>query len=236
MIKDNYRKMKIESELQNLMREGKTREEATSIMFQKYGQDNFNYIIETYLMPFNEISKEIERFDSSNPRLDELLFIKELCNRYNVDRKTIIERIQNVRMINKVKPLETREELQRLKYKREMLQSRRKDINRPLSCSEKKAYFFGLLGTSIASLAIFYPESPLLVALITMAYAAGIPSIKTDLEMKEDKNIINQLVDLDSEIEFFEEKLDRKTLDVKGKDIDSTYEVVLVKKNTKKLN
>ena len=69
-----------------------------------------------------------------------------------------------------------------------------------------------------------------------MAYASGLPSIKTDLEMREDQNIINQLVDLDSEIECFEEKLDRKTLDVKGKDIDSTDEVVLVKKNTKKLN
>lgn len=211
MIKETYKKIEIENELKKLVDEGNTREEAISILIEKHG-NCLNYIIEAYLMPFDEISKDIERYDNSNPILDELLFIKELCNRYNVDRKTIIERIQNVRMINKVKPLETREELQRLKYKREMLQNRRINITKPVSQNEKVAHVLGTLATSIASLILFYPESPLLVVLITMAYAAGIPSIKTDLAIKEDKNIVNELVDLDSEIEFLEEKLDEKAL------------------------
>lgn len=212
MIKGKYKKIAIENELQKLIEEGKTREEATSIVIEKYGQDSLNYIIEAYLMPFDEISKEIDRYDNSRPRLDAVLFVKELCVRYNVDRKAIIERIQDVRRMNRVKSVETHEELQKLKYKREMLQSRRKDITEPISQNEKVAHVLGTLATSIVSLMLFYPESPLLVALITMAYSVGVPSIKMDLEMKKDKDIVNELVDLDSEIEFLEEKLDEKTL------------------------
>lgn len=211
MLKEKYKKIEIENELKELVDEGKTREEAISILIEKHG-NCLNYILEAYLMPFDEINKEIERYDNSRPRLDELLFIKELCDRYNVDRKAIIERIQNVRMINRVKPLETHENLERLKYKREMLQSRREDINRPMSPNEKVAYILGILATSITSLMFFYPESPVLVALITMAYAAGVPSIKTDLMIKKDKDIVNELVELDGEIEFLEEKLDEKRL------------------------
>ena len=211
MLKEKYKKIEIENELKELVNEGKTREEAISILIEKHG-NCLNYILEAYLMPFDEINKEIERYDNSRPRLDALLFIKELCDRYNVDRKAIIERIQNVRMINRVKPLETHENLERLKYKREMLQSRREDINRPMSPNEKVAYILGILATSITSLMLFYPESPVLVALITMAYAAGVPSIKTDLMIKKDKDIVNELVELDGEIEFLEEKLDEKRL------------------------
>lgn len=212
MIKGKYKKIAIEDELQKLIEEGKSREEATSIVIEKYGQDSLNYIIEAYLMPFDEISKEIDRYDNSRPRLDAVLFVKELCVRYNVDRKAIIERIQDVRSMNKVKLLETHEELQRLKYKREMLESRRINITEPISQNEKVAHVLGTLGTSIASLMLFYPESPLLVALITMAYSIGIPSIKTDIAIKKDRDVVNELVDLDSEIEFLEEKLDEKTL------------------------
>lgn len=207
-----YEKIGIESELQKLVEEGKTREEAISILIEKHGQNSLNYIIEAYLMPFDEINKEIERYDNSKPRLDAVLFVKELCVRYNVDRKAIIERIQNVRMMNRAKSVETHEELQKLKYKREMLQSRRENINESLSTSEKTRYTLGLLGTSIASLILFYPESPLLVALITMAYATGVPAIRTDLVLKNDKKIVDELVELDKEIEFFEERLEEKTL------------------------
>lgn len=211
MRKEIYKRMNLESELSALINEGKTREEAISILIEKHG-DCLNYILEAYLMPFDEIDKEIERYDNSKPRLDELLFIKGLCVRYNVDRKAIIERIQNVRSMNRVKSLETHEELERLKAKREMLQSRREDITEPLSPNEKVAHVLGTLTTSIASLMLFYPESPVLVALITMAYAAGIPSIRTDLMMRKDKDIVNELVELDGEIEFLEEKLDEKSL------------------------
>ena len=59
------------------------------------------YLYEAYLMPIEEISKEIKRYDSSRPRLDELKFVNDLCKRYNVDRRTIVKRIQNVRTVNR---------------------------------------------------------------------------------------------------------------------------------------
>lgn len=59
------------------------------------------YLYEAYLMPIEEISKEIKRYDSSSPRLDELKFVNDLCKRYNVDRRTIVKRIQNVRTVNR---------------------------------------------------------------------------------------------------------------------------------------
>lgn len=207
-----YEKIKIESEILKLIEEGKTREESISILIEKHGQNSLNYLIEAYLMPFDEINKEIERYDNSDSRLDEVRFVNELCKRYNVDRKAIIERIQNVRMINRIGFVNNEERLQLLKYKREMLQSRRENINEPLSISEKTKYTLGLLGTSIVSLILFYPESPLLVALITMAYATGVPAIKTELMLKNDKMIVDELVELDKEIEFFEERLEEKTL------------------------
>ena len=211
MLKGKYKKIEIENELKELVNEGKTREEAISILIEKHG-NCLNYILEAYLMPFDEINKEIDRYDNSRPRLDEVLFVKELCERYNVDRKAIIERIQDVRSMNKIKSLEPYEELQRLKYKRQMLQSRRININEPISQNEKVAHVLGTLATSVTALMLFYPESPLLVALITMAYSIGIPSIKADIAIKKDKNTVNELVDLDSEIEFLEEKINEKTL------------------------
>ena len=211
MRKEIYKRMDLEKELSKLINDGKTREEAISILIEKYG-NCLNYILEAYLMPFDEISKEIERYDNSKPRLDELLFIKELCKRYNVDRKAIIERIQNIRCMNRLKTLETHEELEILKIKREEIQNRRQNVDTSLSQNEKTAYVLGMLATSFTSLMLFYPESPVLVALITMAYAVGVPSIKTDLAIKKDKDIVNELVELDGEIEFLEEKLDEKNL------------------------
>jgi len=61
----------------------------------------YRYILEAYQIPIEEISKEIKRYDSSRPKLDEIKFVNELCKKYDVDRKTIIQRIQNVRRISR---------------------------------------------------------------------------------------------------------------------------------------
>ena len=59
------------------------------------------YIYEAYQMPIDEISKEIKKYDSSSPKLDAVKFVDDICERYNVDRKIVVQRIQNVRKINK---------------------------------------------------------------------------------------------------------------------------------------
>lgn len=52
-------------------------------------------------MPIEQISRAIKMYDSSSPKLDAVKFVDDLCERYGVDRETIVKRIQNVRRINK---------------------------------------------------------------------------------------------------------------------------------------
>lgn len=94
--------------------DNKLNERELNILFTKlrYEDDetlslkDLEYLVNAYLMPFDEIEKAIERYDSSFPSLDELLFVRELAEHYNVDRHKIIKRIQEVRKINELKKRE----------------------------------------------------------------------------------------------------------------------------------
>lgn len=65
------------------------------------------YLTYAYIMPIEEIEKEIERYDNSKPKLDELKFISELVTLYNVEKYKVIRRIQEIRMINRVKQMDS---------------------------------------------------------------------------------------------------------------------------------
>lgn len=52
-------------------------------------------------IPFLDIERDLIRYDNSSPKLDELKFVSDLMNKYNVDRTTIITRIRQIRRINK---------------------------------------------------------------------------------------------------------------------------------------
>ena len=52
-----------------------------------------------------EISKEVDRYDSSSPKLDELKFVDDLSKKYNVEIFMIIRRIKDVRKINQFKQI-----------------------------------------------------------------------------------------------------------------------------------
>lgn len=96
------RKVEIEVEFLKSLNMHENRDKALTDMILKVKTiEESEYLYEVYLMPIEEISKEIKRYDSSIPKLDELKFVNELCKRYNVDRKAIIKRIQNVRRINR---------------------------------------------------------------------------------------------------------------------------------------
>lgn len=58
-----------------------------------------NYLILAYLLPKEEIEEAINLYDNTRPRVDELLFVHSLSIKYNVDKNTIIKRIQQVRRI-----------------------------------------------------------------------------------------------------------------------------------------
>ena len=52
------------------------------------------------IMPIDEISAAIKKYDESCPKLDEIKFVKDLSNKYNVSKNDVILRIQYVRRIN----------------------------------------------------------------------------------------------------------------------------------------
>jgi len=66
-------------------------------------EQDINYITAAYIMPLQEIQKSLQKYDESIPKLDELMFIQELQEKYGQDRKGVIRRIQEVRKINQVR-------------------------------------------------------------------------------------------------------------------------------------
>ena len=96
------RKVKIEAEFAKSLSVYENRDKALTDMILKIKTiEESEYLYEVYLMPIEEILKEISRYDSSSPRLDAVKLVDNLCERYNVDRKTIVKRIQNVRTVNR---------------------------------------------------------------------------------------------------------------------------------------
>ena len=53
-----------------------------------------------FVMPLGEMTKAIREYDESSPKMDELKFVKELAEKYNVKKGQVITRIQHVRRIN----------------------------------------------------------------------------------------------------------------------------------------
>ncbi len=68
--------------------------------FDEINKKDIDYIKRIYLMPFDEIYLELKRYDEACPRLDELVFVSDLMEKYNVSRKQLFERIYDVRRIN----------------------------------------------------------------------------------------------------------------------------------------
>lgn len=82
---------KVDSEFAR-KKKGKTKDHAEQIT---------NYKTAAFIMPYEEILKEIERYDSSHPRLDEIKFVEELKQKYEQDEVAIFRRIKEVRMLSK---------------------------------------------------------------------------------------------------------------------------------------
>lgn len=66
-----------------------------------FSHNEIEYLIRAYYMPFKDILKQLEVYDNSHPRMDELKFISSLKVQYNTDTNTIIKRIRDVRAIDK---------------------------------------------------------------------------------------------------------------------------------------
>ena len=68
--------------------------------FKDKEEQEIDFITAASIMPFEEINNKLKAYDN-NPKTDELLFINELCIKYNQEKKAIIRRIREVRILNK---------------------------------------------------------------------------------------------------------------------------------------
>lgn len=96
------RKVEIEVEFAKLLNIFENRDKALKEMISEIRTiEESEYLYEVYLMPIEDIYKEIKRYDNSCPKLDAVKFVDDLKERYHVDRETVVKRIQNVRRINR---------------------------------------------------------------------------------------------------------------------------------------
>ena len=59
-----------------------------------------DYLTLALKLPWRQISRKLKMYDDSLPKMDELRFVKDLCEEYQVERNVLIERIHQVRKLD----------------------------------------------------------------------------------------------------------------------------------------
>lgn len=60
-----------------------------------------NYLTAAYVMPYEKMLAELELYDSSKPKMDELKFIHDLQKKYEQEDDAVVRRIREVRRLEK---------------------------------------------------------------------------------------------------------------------------------------
>ena len=94
------RHIELERKLAKLPLKNMSSDEFILYCFNNFQLIDTDYLISARLMPIEEIRKELDRYDTSRPKLDELTFVSELSEHFHVEESTIINRIREVRRIN----------------------------------------------------------------------------------------------------------------------------------------
>lgn len=68
---------------------------------ESYDEQKTNYKAAAYIMPYLEILHKLQEYDDSNPKMDELKFIRTLQENYGQSEEGVIRRIREVRSLNK---------------------------------------------------------------------------------------------------------------------------------------
>lgn len=69
---------------------------------QQYGEDDLHYFCRACWIPFEQLNEDLNKYDGSSPKLDEIEFINVLEKKYHVPTFLIKRRIKDIREINKV--------------------------------------------------------------------------------------------------------------------------------------
>lgn len=65
-------------------------------------EQRINYKTAAYIMPSDQIASELDKYDHSSPKMDELVFIRGLQKQYEQSEMAVIRRIQEVRRMHRI--------------------------------------------------------------------------------------------------------------------------------------
>lgn len=71
------------------------------ITIEILSMDDWEYFNVACIIPLNELQQDLENYDNSSPKTDELKFVEDLMKKYKVSKEIIKFRIRQVRKINK---------------------------------------------------------------------------------------------------------------------------------------
>lgn len=66
-------------------------------------EQEINYMTAAFTMRYDKIEPRIRIYDESNPKMDAVKFIDELCKEYGQPRSVVVRRIQEIRRIRRRK-------------------------------------------------------------------------------------------------------------------------------------
>lgn len=98
--------MKRALELESWLLEHYPESMPTTELIRFFSLDNHNesdirYLLEAYYIPLSDIVEQIEMYDNTRPKIDELKFVSDLEQKYNVNRDILLARIKRVRLMYK---------------------------------------------------------------------------------------------------------------------------------------
>lgn len=64
-------------------------------------EQKINYTAAAYIMPYEDILTELNAYDVSRPKMDEIKFVRNLRSKYNQSETATLRRIREVRKISK---------------------------------------------------------------------------------------------------------------------------------------
>lgn len=108
-LENKISKLKSKYSINNFSDNALDMEKALSFLFDKItleeheilSLEEYGYFIRACLIPLEDIKKEIKKYDSSSPKMDEIKFIDDLSKKYNVGIFMVMRRIRDLRKIQK---------------------------------------------------------------------------------------------------------------------------------------
>lgn len=64
-------------------------------------EQHVNYLTASAVMRYQKIKRQLEKYDNSKPKMDELDFVNSLCKEYDQDRVAVMRRIVEVRKLRR---------------------------------------------------------------------------------------------------------------------------------------